>query len=196
MKVNIYLSPPPYPINSGADFHIGVEKGALYALSEGITLNVAIGDFDSISEGEIKTLEDASVEIIRHSAIKDQTDAELALAHALSLNPTEVYIHTSSGPRIDHLYANLRTLVPGKTFLVGHTFKAYVLTKGTHVLNPIFKYISFFAFQPVKDLTLDGFKYTGAFSELNLSQVQGISNEGSGTITFLEGEILVIESKD
>ncbi len=196
MKVNIYLSPPPYPIISGADFHIGVEKGALFALSEGITLNVAIGDFDSISESEVKTLEAAAVDIIRHSAIKDQTDAQLALAHALSLNPTHVFIHTSSGSRIDHLVANLRTLVPGKTFLVGPTFKAYVLSQGTHAIHPTFKYISFFAFQPVKDLTLKGFKYTGSFSELSLNHVQGISNEGSGTITFLEGEILVIESKD
>ncbi len=196
MIINIYLSPPPYPIQPGADFHIGVEKGALFALEQGIQLDLIIGDFDSVSDEEKRALEKTTIPLLQYAKEKDQTDAELALNEALKKDPKKVYIHTASGPRIDHLYANLRNLIPGVSVLVGPTFKAYRLKAGHHLINPVFKYVSIFAFEPVKDLTLSGFKYEAFFKHLNLNQMQGISNEGKGTIHFIEGEILLIESKD
>lgn len=196
MNVNIYLSPPPYPITEGADFHIGVEKGAFFALENGIKLDVIIGDFDSISLLELKYLQTLKIPIIKHDAIKDETDAELALKEALKKDPKKVFIHTSSGPRIDHLYANLRNLIPAKTYLVGPTFKAYRLTPGDYEIHPTYPYVSFFAFKPVQDLTLKGFKYEASIKDLALDDVRGISNEGSGHVHFLDGELLVIESKD
>jgi thiamine pyrophosphokinase len=194
--INIYLSPPPYPVQPGADFHIGVEKGALFALEKGITLDLIIGDFDSVSEEEKRVLKKTAIPFIEFAKEKDLTDAELALQEALKKDPEKVYIHTASGPRIDHLYANLRNLIPGVSVLVGPTFKAYRLAAGHHTISPVFKYVSIFAFEPVKALTLSGFKYEAFFPEFGLNQMQGISNEGAGTIDFEAGEILVIESKD
>lgn len=196
MIVNIYLSPPPYPITQGADFHIGVEKGALYALESGVHLDLVIGDFDSISSLELKYLETLQIPIIKHATEKDQTDAELALEEALKKDPSKVYIHTSSGPRIDHLYANLRTLIPGVSVLVGPTFKAYRLLPGQFKINPSLDYLSIFALKTVKELELKGFKYHGFIETLEMDDVKGISNEGEGTLSFTEGEILIIESKD
>lgn len=196
MIINIYLSPPPYPVHPGADFHIGVEKGALFAVEKGIQLDLAIGDFDSISALELKYLESLNIPLIKHPANKDETDAELALFEALKKDPEKVFIHTSSGPRIDHLYANLRMLVPEKTHLLGPTFKATRLLPGKHVIQSEYSYISMFAFSPVTALTIEGFKYHGTFESLGLDEVKGISNEGSGTIEFKTGELLIIESKD
>ena len=196
MIINIYLSPPPYPIQPGADFHIGVEKGALFALEKGIALDLIIGDFDSVSEEEKSTLKNSAIPLVEYAKEKDLTDAELALHEALKKDPKTVFIHTSSGPRIDHLYANLRNLIPGVSVLVGPTFKAYRLDAGHHTISPGFKYVSLFAFEPVKAFTLSGFKYEAFFPEFGLNQMQGISNEGAGTIHFEAGEILVIESKD
>lgn len=196
MIINIYLSPPPYPIHPGADFHIGVEKGALYALESGIPLDLIIGDFDSVSPLELKYLETLNIPIIKHASEKDQTDAELALSEAIKKDPTKVYIHTSSGPRIDHLYANLRNLMPGISYLVGPTFKAYRLLPGTYEIKGSHRYISMFALKTVQDLELKGFKYQGLIGTLEPDEVKGISNEKEGTVTFSAGELLIIESKD
>lgn len=196
MVVNIYLSPPPYPLRPGADFHIGVEKGAIYALTSGQALDLIIGDFDSLTPAQIKMLENADIPLLKYPAEKALTDAELALKEALKKDPETIYIHTSSGPRIDHLYANLRNLIPGQSFLIGPTFKAYRLAPGTHTIAPELPYCSIFALTPTHALEITGFKYQGFFQQLVPEDVQGISNQGQGQITFTKGDVLIIESKD
>ena len=65
-------------VPSGAPV-IAADRGAEYALSHGLQVEVAVGDFDSITPAGLETLERAGTRIERHPSAKDATDLELAL---------------------------------------------------------------------------------------------------------------------
>lgn len=196
MVVNIYCPPTPYQIKTKADYHIGIEHAALYALNQNIALDLVISDFDSTTLKDQTILKEKGVPLDIHPSIKDDTDAALAIKKALKLDPKTIYLYTAAGTRIDHLYANLLLLQKGPIVLINDHVKAYVLNPGSHVIKASLKYISFFAVDAVKGLNLNGFRYPLEAYDLNKSDPIGVSNEGSGTLSFSEGHLLVIESKD
>ena len=89
---------------------IAADGGARHCLKLGITPQVVIGDFDSLTETEITTLAANGAELIRHSVEKDETDLELALDHALKLGASEVLLYGLLGGRWDMTFANLLLL--------------------------------------------------------------------------------------
>jgi thiamine pyrophosphokinase len=96
--------PPPDVLVVAAD------SGVDFAYEMGWRVDVAIGDFDSITaEGLARaTAEGARIE--RHPAAKDQTDLELALGEAVRLGASDVIVLGVGGGRVDHLLANLLVL--------------------------------------------------------------------------------------
>lgn len=196
MVINIYLPPTSYEIKTKADYHIGVEQGAIYAIEQNISLNRVISDFDSTNETDKNKLLAMNITLDVHPSIKDDTDAMLAVKEALKLNPDRIYLYTGIGTRIDHLYANLMLLEKGPITLLNDTTKAYVLKPGRHLIESSLKYVSFYALKPVKNLTLKGFKYPLSNYMLDLGDSRCISNESSGEVFFETGVLLVIESKD
>jgi thiamine pyrophosphokinase len=89
------------------DFLIAADGGTRHALDLGRTPSIVIGDLDSISEEERRTMEDEGVEIIQHPRDKDETDLELALDHAIRLGHREIVIVAALGGRLDQTLANL-----------------------------------------------------------------------------------------
>ena len=53
-----------------SSFVIGVDYGALTAVNQGLHLNLAIGDFDSVTDLEFEVIKQASSEIIKLSPQK------------------------------------------------------------------------------------------------------------------------------
>lgn len=100
-----------------SDVLIAADGGARNCLALGLTPSVVIGDFDSLSEQEQSQLESAGAQLIRHSARKDETDLELALLHAKSLEADEVIVLAGLGARWDQSLANL--LLPAHPHLEG-----------------------------------------------------------------------------
>ena len=94
-----------------SSFLIGVDYGALTAVNQGLHLNLAIGDFDSVTDLEFEVIKQASSEIIKLSPQKNETDTEVALNVALAKQATEVVIYGALGGRIDHSLANIRLLL-------------------------------------------------------------------------------------
>jgi len=92
------------------DFIIAADGGARHCLSLGLLPKLVIGDFDSLTEAELQTLESAGAELQRHPVAKDETDLELALLKARELNPDEVIIFAALGQRWDMSVANLMLL--------------------------------------------------------------------------------------
>ena len=76
----------PLPDLDGA-FVVAADGGADAALALGLHVDLAIGDFDSISAAGLAALERAGTRIERHPAAKDATDLELALDAALAAEP-------------------------------------------------------------------------------------------------------------
>jgi thiamine pyrophosphokinase len=82
---------------------VGADGGAEHALALGLRVELAVGDFDSITPAGLEALERAGVRIERHPAAKDATDVELALDAAMAFGPRRILLVGDAGGRLDHL---------------------------------------------------------------------------------------------
>ena len=89
---------------------IAADGGVDRALALGLHIDLAIGDFDSVSAAGLSTAEAAGARVERHPAAKDATDLELALDAAIALRPTRILVVGSGGGRLDHLLGSLLLL--------------------------------------------------------------------------------------
>lgn len=89
------------------DFIVAADGGTRHALALGCTPNVVIGDLDSITKGTQHKMEQDGVEIIQFSRNKNETDLELAIKHALHLNPAQIIIVAALGNRLDQTLGNI-----------------------------------------------------------------------------------------
>ena len=90
------------------DYFVGVDRGSLYLIEQGFPLNLAVGDFDSISAEELKQVTSQAECLIQAPAEKDDTDTELALKTIFKDWPeAQVTIFGAFGGRLDHLMSNL-----------------------------------------------------------------------------------------
>ena len=92
------------------DFILCADGGTRHALALGLTPNVIVGDMDSVTEEERRKMKELDVEIIQHPTDKNETDLELAINHALTLNPDPILILAALGGRMDHTLANIALL--------------------------------------------------------------------------------------
>jgi thiamine pyrophosphokinase len=89
---------------------IGADSGIDYAHALGRRVDVAIGDFDSVSPDGLQRAEADGARIERHPAEKDKTDLELALGAAQRAGATDLLVVGAGGGRLDHLLANVLLL--------------------------------------------------------------------------------------
>jgi thiamine pyrophosphokinase len=104
--------PPPAatrPLPGGATV-VAADGGIDHALALGLRVEVAVGDFDSVTPGGLAAAEAAGARIERHPAEKDATDLELALDAAAALEPRRLLVVGVAGGRLDHLLAGLLLL--------------------------------------------------------------------------------------
>ena len=92
------------------DLIIAADGGTRHVLSLGRRPACVIGDLDSISGEELKILENGGIDIIQFPADKVQTDLELALGHALTLDPAQIVIVGGLGGRMDQTLGNIALL--------------------------------------------------------------------------------------
>lgn len=205
-------SPKAY-IPDLASFHqenitwIGADQGAEVLLEHGITPDVAIGDFDSVTEESKRRIKKETKYFEEHPNEKDETDLELAIRAALREEPLHILLFGVTGGRMDHTLANVQILYP----LVKKGIQATVIDKqnqvslveaGKHKLktNLAYPYVSFLPVTfDVTGITLEGFYYPLHEADLPYGSTLCISNqliEDVGTFSFRSGILLVIRSKD
>lgn len=81
-----------------ADLVVAADSGYDVALHLGFTVDLLVGDMDSISATPIPD----GVKVHRHPRDKDQTDLDLAIELALQEDPERVVVVGGSGGRLDH----------------------------------------------------------------------------------------------
>ena len=154
------------------DFY-AADGGYLLANQMKINLKCILGDFDSAKRPSFS-------QVLTYPCEKDETDAELALKHALNEGYSEIWMIAPFGGRLDHTIANLGLLDYGqaaKIYLYDGSNLAFLLNEGIHSLENRFRYISFFAYQQSALVSLKGFKYELEKYSLELGAPIGISNE-------------------
>jgi thiamine pyrophosphokinase len=85
---------------------IAADGGAELARMLGLSVDLVVGDMDSISAETLAGIE----HVERHAVEKDATDLELALVAALRLEPERVLVLDGGGGRLDHLLGGLLLL--------------------------------------------------------------------------------------
>ena len=197
MIIKIFTGPNNYDLSSlynkeEKEFIIGVDIGAYLLALDNINIDLAIGDFDSVDSVEFELIKKHSNEIKTYDETKDYTDTYLALQVALSMDYDEIVIYGGTGGRFDHEFANVNLLKLGKISIVSNDIMMYMLDPGSYEIENKFRYISFFAIEDVKDLTLKGFKYEINNIDLSTENPLCISNELQGSLNFEEGLLLVV----
>lgn len=187
-------------------FIVGVDRGALHLLQRGITPDLAIGDFDSVTREEWAVISQQVTEIIKLPCEKDETDTEAALNLMISKGASSVILYGALGGRIDHTLANIRLLLQFAkkglaVQLVGEKNRLTVLVPGQYQLkSSTFQYLSFFALEStVTHLSLERVKYPLTNYTLEQDDIRCISNEtceSSFNVKFDTGYLLMIFSCD
>jgi thiamine pyrophosphokinase len=90
------------------DFIIAADGGTRHALALGLAPKIIIGDMDSLPANfEISKFDD---DVILYPQDKNETDLELAIQHALTLNPEQIIVLAALGGRLDQTLANIALL--------------------------------------------------------------------------------------
>lgn len=94
----------------GGDWIIGADGGAARALAWGLVPDLVIGDMDSLPEAARAILVAEGCRFVEHPRAKDETDLELALAHAAQEGAEDIVVLGALGGRLDHTLANVLLL--------------------------------------------------------------------------------------
>lgn len=207
MKVNMLLR----AIDQGFfrsisnDKWIGVDFGAYYLIREGFSPIHAFGDFDSVTDDELRVIQ-AQMDVDIVPSEKDFTDFELSLKYAVEDGYKDIDVYGALGGRMDHALANIQTLVHADFVnknirLIDEMNIIKSVNTGRHTLQQTkgMKYISIIPMYPNTRLTLSGFKYEAKNMTLEIGRTLTVSNEfadGSTSTIDTSAPIIIIESKD
>ena len=171
--------------------------------------DLAIGDFDSLSEEGQKYMESLKgLEIIRLKPEKDDSDTQSAVNQMIRKGAKDILILGATGTRLDHVLANLGLLSMGKEqgvrIAIADQWNYITLAESGTILHreeQFGKYVSFFTVGgDVTGLTLKGFKYPLNGYHLTVEDsgltVSNEISEETAEILYESGQLLMIMSRD
>ena len=151
---------------------IAADSGIDHAHALGLVIDLAIGDFDSVTPAGLARAEAEGALVDRHPVAKDATDLELALDAALALAPERVHLLGGHGGRLDHQMANLLLLAAPAyaavvvTAQMGRAHVA-VVRRAAHLRGEVGALITLLAVHgPARGVTTTGLRYPLVDDEL------------------------------
>lgn len=182
----------------GGDLLIAADGGLDSLAACSLTPDIVLGDFDSLNpDGMHDFINGGTVgvgtEILKFPEEKDDTDMMLAVKEGLGRGYAEFELYGGTGGRIDHLLANLQTLVyltrrGASGWLYGKDYAATAVTNGRlwfHARKDAI--VSVFAEGgSAEGVTLSGFKYPLSSATLFPDFPLGVSNKASGGTSCVE----------
>lgn len=163
------------------DIVIAADGGYDYIIQLGLTADMLLGDFDSLTETDLPA------DRIVYPSEKDDTDMLLAIKYGLDLGYTQFRIYGGLGGRLDHTIANIQALTflneHGATgILYGEQYAVTTVQNGSISLPAKEDgYISVFCLSDTaKSVTISGLKYPLQHSRLSRTFPLGVSNEFIG----------------
>ena len=212
MQINILAGAPtelwPDNLFDEPGLWIGADRGAWRLYQRGITMMLAVGDFDSLDAAELATLQAhlQANEIIHVQAEKDETDTELALLYAQKQQPDQIKVFGATGGRVDHLLSNLWLManpvfdhIVEKTQFIDRLNVISYVKPGEKTVHkiPQTKYLGFMPLNTVADFKIIDAKYPLSLTE-NVAKMWS-SNEFKTDVVHISlktGIVMVTQSKD
>ena len=183
---------------------ITADKGLLYAKRLNIKPDIILGDFDSCNKDIMQEFSTDKKIIV--PCEKDDTDTGLAIQKAIETGADEILMIGGTGTRLDHVMGNFGQLFYAhskgvKAELVDANNRIRVLNHEDTISkkDQFGRYVSLIPIYEARGVTLTGFKYPLKDHTLVFEQSLAISNEleaEEGIISFSEGKLLLIESRD
>ena len=173
------------------DLVIAVDGGIGYCSVLNLEPDLLLGDFDSVSEGELKAIEELKCQlpdrVICLPKEKDDTDMLAALREGLRRGCREFRIYGGTGGRFDHTFANIQCLL----FLKKQGATGYLIDGGgvtMVIMNETVRFqkglkgcLSLFTLtEESVGVTIEGMKYPLERAVLRNDFPVGISNEFTG----------------
>lgn len=190
------------------DYIIAVDGALAFTHKWNIPVQAVVGDFDTVDHPVLEQYWNRTdLYIERHMSEKNETDTELALHIAMERKPESITILGATGGRLDHFLGNIQILLQplkaGISCVIVDSCNRLALHNRSFVLYQDMQfgtYVSLIPFtRAVRNLSLEGFRYPVSHMALVQGNSLGISNEISekmGRITFDEGILICIESRD
>jgi len=182
-------------------FIICADGAARYAAYFDIVPDMIVGDMDSIEEEMLNDLVQRGSEVHMYRTDKDETDTQLALQHAIDMEPREILIFGALGGRIDHSLANISLLVmaadegvPAK--IVDESCELFAVKNSCEIKGEKGGTVSLLPLSSeVTGITIRGFEYPLADGVMRVGTPYGISNRLSGPeghISIASGCLLIV----
>ena len=184
---------------------IAADVGAVEARRLGYTVELLVGDMDSVPAAVIDEIEAAGGSIQRHPVDKDATDLDLALLAAASFGVERALIVGGGGGRLDQLFGNAMVMA-GPRFasmrmdaILGHA-QAHVIRDTRDLVGAPGETLSLFAVGgPARGVSARGVRWPLEGATLEPGSSLGISNEfthGVARVDVDEGVVLAIRPGD
>jgi thiamine pyrophosphokinase len=184
---------------------IAADSGIDHARALGWRVDVAVGDFDSVTPAGLAAAEAEGTVIDHHPAAKDHTDLELALDVAMARGARRIVVVGGHGGRLDHLLGNALLLAAER--YAGVALEARFGPARVHVARPAGGAVALTGSRgglvtllaaggPAEGVTTEGLLYPLAGETLAPGSTRGVSNELSGpsaSVSLRAGTLLVVQ---
>ncbi|MGI6020014.1 MAG: thiamine diphosphokinase [Lachnospiraceae bacterium] len=190
---------------------IAMEKGVRFCMDNGLRVDCAVGDFDTIGDEIIPLLEKNGTEVLRYPSEKDETDSEIAVRKACETGSDIICILGATGGRLDHFMANISLLEYAKRCSGGSVSDVFIadskneirLYEGKHVLKKSYvnnRYVSFIRFFGDPVITLCGFRYDVAGYRMTSDNpsrcISNMIDDEEAYAEVRDGKVLMILASD
>ncbi|MEO5974114.1 MAG: thiamine diphosphokinase [Ilumatobacteraceae bacterium] len=186
------------------DFVIAADSGLHGAQALGLTVDVVIGDMDSVDEHVLDKATRDGVIVERASQDKDATDTELALLFAAERGAKYIVVVTGGGGRLDHQLGVLNVLLHPrladiKVEMFWDTAQVFLLRgPGTAIIRG--RHGEMVGLLPIGGdaigITTEGLAWPLERETIPAYSTRGVSNEFVGnlaTIALSLGHLLIIQ---
>ncbi|MCR5591011.1 MAG: thiamine diphosphokinase [Lachnospiraceae bacterium] len=183
---------------------IGADRGALTLADSGYKVDLAVGDFDSVTEVELERIFRSAGEVDKLETEKDETDLEHAIKRAIKMTAGTVHILGATGTRLDQTISAINLL----KLLHDNGREAYIYDRNNRIrlieghaelAKGPRRYVSLIPYGDIMvNVSLKGFKYSGDHITLERKSSLGISNEIVDDVAEINcrGYLFVFESED
>lgn len=185
------------------------DRGSLFLLELGIIPDVALGDYDSLSDSERQRVEKEVKDMRYSNPIKDFTDSEMLFYAAfIDYKVDTLTVYGATGGRLDHFLVNMYAVLkaPFNRFkerieFIDNQNIVRFFENGKHLIpyNAEYKYLGIGALTAAKDFSIKNARYDLAPVDLSVPTMYSSNeyfNKQTIEVSCSVGTLIVINSRD